>query len=268
MSRFATLFDNLKAKNQGGFVPFVTLGDPDFERSFEIICTLVDNGADALELGFPFSDPLLDGPVIQAANNRALKANCSTEESFQLIEKVRSKYPEIPISLLLCANLIYAQTLDGFYQRCQAVGVDAVLVADIPLLASQDYIQAAEKYDIQPVFICPPNADEATIKGVAEKSKGYTYLVSRAGVTSAENQSHAKNLDDLVERLKAYNAPPILQGFGIAQPQQVRDALAMGVAGAISGSATVKIIEKNLDNHAQCLKELAEFVKAMKQATL
>ncbi|WP_386692834.1 MULTISPECIES: tryptophan synthase subunit alpha [unclassified Lonepinella] len=268
MSRFTTLFDNLAAKNQGGFVPFVTLGDPNFERSFEIICTLVDNGADALELGFPFSDPLLDGPVIQAANNRALTAGCSTKESFQLIEKVRSKYPDIPISLLLCANLIYAQTLDGFYQHCKQVGVDAVLVADIPLLASEPYIQAAKKQGIQPVFICPPNADEKTIQGVAEKSQGYTYLVSRAGVTSAENQSHAKNLDNLVECLKAHHAPPILQGFGIAQPQQVKDALNMGVAGAISGSATVRIIEKNLDNHAQCLRELAEFVKIMKKATL
>jgi len=268
MTRFETLFAQLTAKKQGAFVPFVTLCDPNLERSFEIICTLVDSGADALELGFPFSDPLLDGPVIQAANNRALTAHCSTAESFKLLEKVRSKYPEIPISLLLCANLIYAQTLDGFYQRCAEVGVDAVLVADIPLLACEPYVQAAQKYGIQPVFICPPNADENTIKAVAKHSEGYTYLVSRAGVTSAENQSHAANLDNLVERLKAHNATSILQGFGIAQPQQVKDALNMGVAGAISGSATVKIIEANLDDHAKCLLELATFVKTMKAATL
>ncbi|MFQ1050348.1 tryptophan synthase subunit alpha [Avibacterium paragallinarum] len=268
MSRFETLFAQLNAKQQGAFVPFVTLCDPDFDRSFEIICTLVDNGADALELGFPFSDPLLDGPVIQAANNRALDAGCSTAESFELLAKVRSKYPEIPISLLLCANLIYAQGLDHFYQRCAEVGVDAVLVADIPLLAAEPYIHAAKKQGVQPVFICPPNADEATIKGVAQHSEGYTYLVSRAGVTSAENQSHAANLDTLVEQLKAHQAPPILQGFGIAQPQQVKEALQLGAAGAISGSATVKIIERNLDNHANCLRELAQFVKAMKGATL
>ncbi|MFZ7230022.1 tryptophan synthase subunit alpha [Avibacterium avium] len=268
MSRFETLFAQLNAKQQGAFVPFVTLCDPDFDRSFEIICTLVDNGADALELGFPFSDPLLDGPVIQAANNRALQAGCSTAESFELLAKVRSKYPEIPISLLLCANLIYAQGLDDFYQRCAEVGVDAVLVADIPLLAAEPYIQAAKKHGVQPVFICPPNADEATIKGVAQHSEGYTYLVSRAGVTSAENQSHAANLDTLVEQLKAHQAPAILQGFGIAQPQQVKEALQLGAAGAISGSATVKIIECNLDNHAKCLSELAQFVKAMKGATL
>ncbi|CDG00355.1 tryptophan synthase subunit alpha [Avibacterium paragallinarum] len=268
MSRFETLFAQLNAKQQGAFVPFVTLCDPDFDRSFEIICTLVDNGADALELGFPFSDPLLDGPVIQAANNRALNAGCSTAESFALLAKVRSKYPEIPISLLLCANLIYAQGLDSFYQRCAEVGVDAVLVADIPLLAAEPYIRAAKKQGVQPVFICPPNADDASIQGVAQHSEGYTYLVSRAGVTSAENQSHATNLDTLVEQLKAHQAPPILQGFGIAQPQQVKEALLLGAAGAISGSATVKIIERNLDNHANCLSELAQFVKAMKGATL
>ncbi|SEP88344.1 tryptophan synthase subunit alpha [Basfia succiniciproducens] len=268
MARFETLFAQLNAKKQGGFVPFVTLCDPDLERSFDIICTLVDNGADALELGFPFSDPLLDGPVIQAANNRALNAGCSTAESFKLLEKVRSKYPKIPIGLLLCANLIYAQTLDGFYRRCAEIGIDAVLVADIPLLAAEPYIQAAKKHGIQPVFICPPNADENTVKGVAEHSESYTYLVSRAGVTSAENQSHAANLDSLVEQLKAHNAPPILQGFGIAKPQQVKEALNMGVAGAISGSATVKIIEANLDNHEKCLADLAEFVKNMKAATL
>ena len=267
MRRFETKFAELAAKHEGAFVPFVTLCDPDLNRSFDIICTLVDNGADALELGFPFSDPLLDGPVIQAANNRALAADCSTEESFQLLAKVRSKYPEIPISLLLCANLIYAQGLDNFYQRCAEVGVDAVLVADIPLLACEDYVAAAKKHHIQPVFICPPNASEAVIKGVAEKSEGYTYLVSRAGVTSAENQNHATNLDKLVTGLKQHQAPPILQGFGIAQPQQVKAALEVGVAGAISGSATVKIIEQNLDNHANCLTKLAEFVRTMKNAT-
>lgn len=267
-SRFAALFAQLKEKNQGGFVPFVTLCDPDLSRSFDIICTLADNGADALELGFPFSDPLLDGPVIQAANNRALNAGCSTDESFQLIAKVRSKYPQIPISLLLCANLVYAQGIEKFYQRCAETGVDAVLVADIPLLAADEYIQTARKYGIQPVFICPPNADAKTVQRVAQHSEGYTYLVSRSGVTSAENQSYATNLDNLVEQLKANNAPPILQGFGIAQPQQVKEALAMGVAGAISGSATVKIIERNLDNHANCLAQLAEFVRDMKAATL
>ncbi|AWX13315.1 tryptophan synthase subunit alpha [Mergibacter septicus] len=266
--RFQQLFERLQQLNQGAFVPFVTLGDPNFDHSFEIICTLVDNGADALELGFPFSDPLLDGPVIQAANNRALQAGCSTEQAFQLLAKVRSKYPDIPISLLLCANLIYAQGLEHFYQRCQQVGVDAVLVADIPLFASQKYRQVAEKYQIQPVFICPPNADLATIKAIAQHSQGYTYLVSRAGVTSAENQVYAANLAELIEQLKQAQSAPLLQGFGISQPDQVKAALKSGTAGAISGSAVVRIIERNLSDHTKCLHELASFIQTMKAATV
>ncbi|EIJ71543.1 tryptophan synthase subunit alpha [Pasteurella bettyae] len=267
MSRFDTKFAALANKKEGAFVPFVTLCDPTFERSFEIICTLVDNGADALELGFPFSDPLLDGPVIQAANNRALSAGHSTEDSFKLLEKIRNKYPDIPISLLLCANLIFAKGLDNFYKRCKDIGVDAVLVADIPLLAKEKYCESAKKHGIQPVFICPPNASAKIVQGVAENSQGYTYLVSRAGVTSADNQAYATNLDTLVDQLKQHNAPPILQGFGIATPEQVKEAIALGAAGAISGSAIVKIIEQNLEDHQRCLAELADFVHRMKMAT-
>ena len=118
MSRFDTLFQSLKAKNEGAFVPFVTLCDPDFDRSFEIIETLIANGADALELGFPFSDPLLDGPVIQAANKRALDGGFSTDSCFALIEKIRTKYPEMPIGLLLCANLVFVPTQEAFFKRC------------------------------------------------------------------------------------------------------------------------------------------------------
>lgn len=267
MSRFDTLFEQLQTKNEGAFVPFVTLCDPNLEQSFEIICCLVENGADALELGFPFSDPLLDGPVIQAANNRALQAGCSTAQSFQLLQKVRAKFPEIPISLLLCANLVYAQGIEHFYQQCAKAGVDAVLIADIPLFAAEPYIQVAQQYGIQPVFICPPNADEDTIKKVAQSSQGYTYLVSRAGVTSAENQTQSGQLDHLVTKLKQYQAPPILQGFGIAKPEQVKNALALGVAGAISGSATVKIIEQHLEQPKEMLDALAIFVQQMKKAT-
>lgn len=268
MNRFDRLFRQLSTQNQGAFVPFVTLCDPDFDRSLEIIDTLVANGADALELGFPFSDPLLDGPVIQAANKRALDGGYSTQACFELLAQVRAKYPEIPISLLLCANLIFVPGIEHFYARCAEVGVDAVLVADIPVEYAEEFSVAARKYQVAPVFICPPNADPQTITRIAENTQGYTYLVSRAGVTSAENQSHAANLDSLVAQLKRANAAPILQGFGIAQPEQVREALQLGADGAISGSAIVKIIERNLDNQAKLLQELGEFVAKMKAATL
>lgn len=267
MNRFDSLFANLKFKRQGAFVPFVTLCDPDFDRSFEIIQTLVENGADALELGFPFSDPLLDGPVIQAANKRALDAGLSTDACFKLLAKIRQHYPAIPISLLLCANLVFVPGVEAFYQRCQTVGVDAVLIADVPVDYAEEFSKTAKKYQIAPVFICPPNAEHTTIKAIARQTQGYTYLVSRAGITSADNQDCATNLDNLVAALQQENAAPILQGFGIASPQQVKQALKTGASGAISGSAIVKIIERNLNNQTQLLTELAEFVRTMKQVT-
>lgn len=267
MSRFDTLFAKLKARKEGAFVPFVTLCDPDFERSFEIIETMIANGADALELGFPFSDPLLDGPVIQAANKRALDGGYSTDSCFAMIEKIRSKYSDIPIGLLLCANLIFVPGAEVFFKRCRETGVDAVLIADLPVSAAAEFNVTAKKYRIQSVFICPPNADQHTIERIAQLSEGYTYLVSRTGVTGAENQAHAGNLDNLVDRLKQVGSAPVLQGFGIAQPEQVKEALALGCSGAISGSAIVKIIERNLSDQAALLAELAEFVAVMKAAT-
>lgn len=267
MNRFDALFAKLNAKNEGAFVPFVTLCDPDFDRSLQIIDTLVENGADALELGFPFSDPLLDGPVIQAANKRALDGGYSTDSCFDMLGKIRGKYPEIPISLLLCANLVFVAGVENFYRRCAENGVDAVLIADLPVDAADEFAPITKKHGVAPVFICPPNADQATIDKVATLTEGYTYLVSRAGVTSAENQRHSANLDGLVEALKRSNSAPILQGFGIAQPEQVRQALKLGADGAISGSAIVKIIERNLADQAVLLKELGEFVAQMKRAT-
>ncbi len=271
-SRFDTLFNHLQNTEQtkdkkGIFVPFVTLCDSTLERSFDIICTLVENGADALELGLPFSDPLLDGEVIQHANQRALQAGHSTEDSFELLTKVRAKYPDIPISLLLCANLIFAQGLDNFYKRCADIGIDAVLVADVPLLECEPFCQSASKHGVQPVLICTPNADEQTIAQVAEKSQGYVYLVSRAGVTSADNQTQASNLSTLVKQLKANNSAPILQGFGISTPEQVAMAIDNGCAGAISGSAVVRIIESNQNDHQQTLQQLDQFIQTMQQAT-
>lgn len=267
MNRFDRLFATLKNKKEGAFVPFVTLCDPDFDTSFAIIDTLIKNGADALELGLPFSDPLLDGAVIQAANQRALDAGYSTDACFELLAKVRNAHPDVPIGLLLCANLVFAVGAEVFYQRCQQSGVDAVLIADLPVEFADEFVPFAKRHRIAPVFICPPNADEALIHKVASQSMGYTYLVSRAGVTSAQNQHSVGHLDTLIEMLKKHNAPPILQGFGIATPAQVKHALNLGADGAISGSAIVGIIATHLADIPKLLEVLGEFVIQMKQAT-
>ena len=265
-NRYQASFANLEAKQQGAFIPFVTIGDPNAEQSFEIIKTLIDNGADALELGIPFSDPSADGLTIQYAAQRALAANINTDVCIEIIKKVRQYNADIPIGLLLYANLVFARGIDTFYYDMSNTGVDSVLIADVPIREGKKFREAALQNNIAPIFIAPPNASNETLEKVATLGEGYTYVLSRAGVTGTEVVANMPG-KELIDTLNQYNAPAPVLGFGISTPQHVKEAITNGAKGAISGSAVVKIIEKNLDNNQQMLVELANFVKAMKAAT-
>jgi len=266
MERYQQLFNRLDAANQGAFVPFVTLGDPTPELSLKIIDTLVEAGADALELGIPFSDPLADGPTIQGANLRAFAAGVTPADCFEMLATLRQKYPDLPIGLLMYANLVFSNGIDNFYARCAEVGVDSVLIADVPVEESAPFRQAALRHNIAPIFICPPNADDDLLREISSHGRGYTYLLSRAGVTGAETRASLP-LKHLVDKLREYHAAPPLQGFGISEPSQVKEAIASGAAGAISGSAIVKIIERNHASPDVMLAELHQFVSSLKAAS-
>ena len=264
--RYGKMFAALSEQNQGSFVPFVTIGDPNKELSVEIIKSLIDGGADALELGIPFSDPIADGPVIQAANIRALEVNINTQDCFDIIKQVRQYDADIPIGLLLYSNLVFKRGLETFYKDAKAVGVDSILVADVPLHESKMFRKAAMNNGIDPIFIATPNAPDDTLRECASYGRGYTYLLSRAGVTGTETKAQMP-ASSIVTKLKEYHSAPALLGFGISTPEDVKAALAAGAAGAISGSAVVKIIETNLDNPQVMLNDLKEFVVTMKAAT-
>ncbi|HAS6777486.1 tryptophan synthase subunit alpha [Vibrio parahaemolyticus] len=266
MSRYEKMFARLNEKNQGAFVPFVTVCDPNAEQSYKIMETLVESGADALELGIPFSDPLADGPTIQGANIRALDSGTTPDICFEQIGKIRAKYPDLPIGLLMYANLVYSRGIESFYERCAKAGIDSVLIADVPTNESAEFVAAAEKFGIHPIFIAPPTASDETLKQVSELGGGYTYLLSRAGVTGAETKANMP-VDHMLEKLNQFNAPPALLGFGISEPAQVKQAIEAGAAGAISGSAVVKIIEAHVEQPQIMLDKLGEFVSAMKAAT-
>ena len=266
MQRYQQLFSRLSETKQGAFVPFVTMGDPGLELSFDIIKTLIDAGADALELGIPFSDPIADGPVIQNANIRALAAGVTPAQCFELISRIRQYNQDIPIGLLLYSNLVMARGIDTFYQQAQQAGVDSILIADVPLHESKLFRNAAMKHDIAPIFIAPPNITDDSLRELASYGRGYTYLLSRAGVTGTETQA-AMPASTLIHQLKEYHAAPTLLGFGISKPEHVKAAIESGAAGAISGSAIVQIIEKYQHQPQTLLSELATFVRSMKAAT-
>lgn len=264
--RYQRMFSALDAKNEGAFVPFVMLGDPNPQDSFKIIDALVQAGADALELGIPYSDPIADGPTIQKASIRALGSGVRPDHCFDIIRQIRDKYQDIPIGLLLYSNLVLAKGLDAFYAQAARAGVDSILIADVPLREATRFIDIAQSHNIQQILIAPPNASEETLTAIGEKSSGYTYLLGRAGVTGAETAADVPAAS-LIAKLNEYEVAPPLLGFGISTPAQVASAIASGAAGAISGSATVNIIEKHLHDSAAMLGDLTQFVASMKQAT-
>ncbi|MCO7223097.1 tryptophan synthase subunit alpha [Pleionea sp. CnH1-48] len=266
MSRYQSMFERCEQQQRIAFIPFVMIGDPDLEASFRIISALIDAGADALELGIPFSDPVADGPVIQNSAIRALESGTTPTRAMALLEKVRAAYPDVAIGLLLYANLVYVKGLDSFYQQCQSIGIDSVLIADVPLRETTRFDQAAAKHQVESVHILPPHASEDTLMKVAKQSKGYTYVLGRAGVTGTDKAAQMPP-KEVIEQLHSYQAAPPVLGFGVSRPEHVAAAKEVGFRGAISGSATVAVIESNLQDTAKMLDELGDFVAAMKQAT-
>lgn len=264
--RYDKLFSSLKAKNEGAFIPFAVLGDPGKTASLEALEALIEGGADALELGFPFSDPLADGPAIQAADIRALAAGTRADDCFEIIAEIRRRHDALPIGLLVYANLICRRGTEKFFRDARDAGADALLIADVPVEMSAPFREISEKTGLPLVFIAPPNADEATLADVAKFGNGYTYVLSRAGVTGAETRAGTPTAR-VLSALKRFGAPPPVLGFGISEPEQVRAAIEAGTAGAISGSAVARLIEKHAGDSLRMREALRGFARAMKAAT-
>ena len=255
--RYGAMFARLEGKGEAAFIPFTTLGFPDAARSREIIQYMIEDGADALELGIPFSDPVADGPVIQAANIKALGNGITPDACFDIIRTIRAEHATIPVGLLVYANLVIGPGADKFFAKAAAAGVDSVLIADMPLKEISAVEAIAEAHGIDLVLILPPNASSQTLEAVAARPRGYIYLLSRAGVTGTETGA-GMPLEHLVAGLAARSSAPPVLGFGISGPDDVKAAIGAGAKGVISGSAVIKAIEAG---------NAREFVRTMKAAT-
>lgn len=266
MSRYRAMFERLAKKKEGAFIPFVVLFDPDRESCKEIVFTMIEAGADALELGIAFSDPLADGPTIQKADLRALRSGSRVKAALDLVKEIRLRHDEIPIGILTYANLVFRNGPASFYGYCKESGVDSVLVADVPIIEAKPYCEAALACDIEPVLIAPINLPIARCQDIARWGRAYTYVVTRKGVTGARDEMSFAHRELLVA-LEKCGAPPPILGFGISSPDHVQAAIKMGAKGAISGSQVVSIIEEHLTDRPRMQKELARFVRAMKEAT-
>jgi tryptophan synthase alpha chain len=253
MSRYAAMFDRLGG--EAAFGAFLMLGDPDLKTSARLLDACVAGGADMIEVGIPFSDPVADGPVIQAAAQRALAAGARVGDCFELIAKFPERHPQVPVGILTYANLVLARA--GFMRDAADAGADSLLIADVPTLEAARFALEMEQSGIEPVLIAAANTPEPALRRVAALSKAYTYCVSRAGITG----THAGGEFDrgLVQRLNAAGAPPPVFGFGISRPEHVRAALDAGASGVICGSAIVALAARGGD--------VAQFVRTLKAAT-
>ena len=253
MSRYAAMFDRLKG--EGAFGAFLMLGDPDLETSAQLLDALVEGGADMIEVGIPFSDPVADGPVIQAAAQRALAAGVRVSDCLDLIAGFRERHQDVPVGILTYANIVVART--GFMRDAAEAGADSLLIADVPALEVERFTRDMEQAGIEPVLIAAANTPEASLGRVANLSKAYTYCVSRVGITG----THAGGEFDagLIRRVEAAGAPPAVFGFGISTPEHVRAALAAGAKGVICGSAIVDLVSRRGD--------VAGFVQSLKAVT-
>lgn len=246
MSKLSEAFEKRKA-----LITFITAGDPSLSATEKLIYELEKSGADIIELGIPFSDPLADGPVIQASHQRALKKDVSLSDVFKLVLKVR-KNTGIPICFMLSYNLIVKYGEGKYYADCNKFGVNGVIVPDLPPE------EAKAEAEVARIFLIAPTSTDERIKLAAKKSSGFVYLVSVAGITGKRKEL-SSNVQDLIERVRDYTDLPVAVGFGISTPAQAAEAAKIA-DGVIVGSAIVDLVAKRK------LKAVAKFVTSLRKA--
>ena len=261
MKTYKQVFSEL---DKAALIPFFVIGDPDFDTSLAIVKTAIDAGADILELGIPFSDPIADGPTIQKADIRSLRSGMNVQKALEFIRKVKS-YKDIPIGLLMYYNLVYQYGIEKFFADFHRAGVNSVLVADLSIDDADEITAPAARAGLDTVFIVTPNTDPARMKVIASKTTGFIYTVSLLGVTGIREKV-SDMVDGLVGKLKKLTTVPVCVGFGISKPEHAGTIASAGADGVIIGSKVVRLIEENLDNREKILSEISTFLSNVKSS--
>lgn len=265
MSRLQATFQNLRARGERAFIPFVTCGDPDLKTSQTLIENYIAAGADIVEIGIPFTDPLADGPTIQRASERALAVGTTMDDALQLIADVRKTCPDTPLVPMTYVNPVYQIGYDEFARRCAQVGVDGVIISDIPPEAGAKWIAAGRKHGVDTVFLVAPTSDDERVEAVAAAASGFIYAVARMGVTGAKSDVPPE-IGDLIARVKKHTDTPICAGFGFSSPAQIASTCRSSeVDGIVVASALIDQLEKAPGQAG--ITAATEMVRALKAAT-
>lgn len=254
MSKIKNAFENKKA-----FIAFITAGDPSLEKTEEFVLTAEKAGADLVEIGIPFSDPIADGPVIQEANVRALKNHVTTDDIFNLVASIRKK-TDIPLVFLTYLNPVFKYGYEKFLKRCQELGLDGLIIPDLPFEEKGEIAPLAKQYGVDIISLIAPTSEQR-IKMIAEDSSGFLYVVASMGVTGVRTEIKT-DLPSILKAVKAASDTPAAVGFGINTPEQAR-TISQYADGVIVGSAIVKIIAEHGENAAPYVYE---YIASMKNA--
>jgi len=266
-NRIQNTFKGLKQKNEAAMIPFITAGDPFTDLTEELAVAMAENGADILELGMPFSDPLADGPVIQAASLRGLEAGMNTHNYLKLVQNIR-RQSQIPLVFMGYYNMVYQYGLKAFAEDAVSAGLDGAIIPDLPIEEANEWIAVARRAGLDTIFLAAPTTPMERIERIAQRSRGFLYYVSVTGITGARQELPAELAQNLAMARK-HAKLPVAVGFGISRPQQVA-MLSQVADGVIVGSAIVRLIEDGIRQGVPAtalVQRIAGFVRELKQAT-
>jgi len=260
-------FQNLKKQGNGALIAYVTAGDPKPKYTPKIVEALVNGGADIIELGIPFSDPIADGPTIQAASVRALKAGTTPKMVLEMTREIKEKH-SVPIAILTYYNPIFRMGLENFFKLARNCNVAGVIVPDLPVEEAHEYKKVSEAHEIDTIFLAAPYTSTERLQKIIDYTSGFLYLVSLFGVTGTREKVQDLTIQQIKKFLPyARGRIPLAVGFGISKPEHVKAIIGNGADGAIVGSAFVNIIQKNQGNISKMLKEIEENAHKLKEAT-
>ncbi|MCK5451670.1 MAG: tryptophan synthase subunit alpha [Candidatus Omnitrophica bacterium] len=263
MNRIDQAFKRLKKEKKKAFIPYIAAGDPDLKTTVKLVEVLTEAGADIIELGIPFSDPLADGPTIQKAVQRSLEAGTTVKKILEFTKDIRKKV-EVPLVYMTYFNIIYNYGTDQFIKDAKKCGADGLIIPDLPLEESKEVKRIADKEDFCLILLTAPTTSENRFDKIARSSRGFIYHVSLTGVTGAR-KTLATKLSAEVKKLKRITSKPLCVGFGVSTLKQARE-VALVADGVIVGSAIIKIIENTLSDKRAMLSKVQLFTKSLARA--
>jgi tryptophan synthase alpha chain len=267
MNAINEAFQKAKTKGNGALIGYVMAGDPKPELTLEIANALIKGGVDILELGLPFSDPIADGPTIQAASVRALVEKTTPAKVLEIAKKIRQTH-KVPIVIMTYYNPVFRMGLNNFFSVAKECLVDGVIVPDLPVEEASDYVKVAKKFGIDTIFQAAPSTSDERLAKIVACSSGFLYLVSHFGVTGAQSVIEDSTIE-LVKRVLPFTSGKILLavGFGVSKPEHIKKIIAAGAEGVIVGSVFVNIIKDNQENFAVMINKLETTASVLKKAT-